>query len=29
MSTFRTEAYQWMQLSEYAFDTYQIRRLRR
>jgi TRAP-type mannitol/chloroaromatic compound transport system substrate-binding protein len=29
MSTFRTESYQWMQLSEYTFDTYQIRRLRR
>lgn len=29
MSTFRSESYQWMQLSEYSFDSYQIRRLRR
>ncbi len=29
MAAFRQDAYQWLQLSEYAFDSYQIRRLRR
>jgi TRAP-type mannitol/chloroaromatic compound transport system substrate-binding protein len=29
MANFRTESYQWLQLSEYSFDSYQIRRLRR
>ena len=29
MAAFKQEAYQWLQLSEYSFDTYQIRRLRR
>ena len=29
MTTFRQDAYQWLQLSEYSFDSYQIRRLRR
>ncbi|MCK8783080.1 TRAP transporter substrate-binding protein DctP [Roseomonas sp. NAR14] len=29
MSNFRTESYRWLQLAEYAFDSYQIRRLRR
>jgi TRAP-type mannitol/chloroaromatic compound transport system substrate-binding protein len=29
MSAFKQDAYQWLQLSEYTFDSYQIRRLRR
>jgi TRAP-type mannitol/chloroaromatic compound transport system substrate-binding protein len=29
MAAFRQDAYQWLQLSEYTFDSYQIRRLRR
>ncbi|RAI59878.1 TRAP transporter substrate-binding protein [Roseicella frigidaeris] len=29
MSAFRQDGYQWLQLSEYSFDSYQIRRLRR
>ena len=29
MTAFKQDAYQWLQLSEYTFDSYQIRRLRR
>ena len=29
MLAFKQDAYQWLQLSEYTFDSYQIRRLRR